>query len=137
MAGYAPCSFEQGAFVSQAQPAVGGQRFDLSCCLRRCIAYRQNGLRAILDGMYYPQQQKEPSGCMETLLITRIVFGMLLIPFAMILAAIAAVIISFWALTIHPLLALVVIGLCGSAFVAVVKWETARVRRQLPPEDRD
>lgn len=74
---------------------------------------------------------------METLLITRIVFGMLLIPFLMILAAIFAVVLSFWALTIHPLLALLVIGLCGAVFVGVVKWESARVRRGLPPEDRD
>jgi hypothetical protein len=87
--------------------------------------------------MYYPQQQKEPSGCMETVLITRIVFGMLLIPFIMILGAVFAVIASFWALTIHPLLGLLVVVLCGSVFVGIVKWETARVRRQLPPEERD
>ena len=87
--------------------------------------------------MYYPQQQKEPSGCMETLLITRIVFGMLLVPFAMILAAIFAVVLSFWALTVHPLLAVLVVLLCGAAFVGVVKFESARVKRQMPPEDRD
>ena len=87
--------------------------------------------------MYYPQQQKEPSGCMETLLITRIVFGMLLVPFLMILAAILAVVVSFWALTVHPLLALGIVMLCGAVFVAIVKFEQARVQRQLPPEDRD
>jgi len=74
---------------------------------------------------------------METLLITRIVFGMLMVPIAMILAAVAAVVASFWALTIHPLLALAVIVLFGAAFVGVVKWESARIRRQLPPEERD
>jgi hypothetical protein len=87
--------------------------------------------------MYYPQQQKEPSGCMETLQITRIVFGMLLIPFVMILGAVLAVVASFWALTIHPLLGLLMVVLMGSAFVGVVKWETARIRRQMPPEERD
>ncbi|MGE0686881.1 MAG: hypothetical protein AB7P33_09070 [Dehalococcoidia bacterium] len=85
--------------------------------------------------MYYPQQQKEPSGCMETFVITKIVFSMLLVPFLMILGAIAAVVLAFYALTIHPLLALLVIVLCGAAFVGFVKWETARVQRQLPPED--
>ena len=37
--------------------------------------------------MYYPQPQREPSGCMEALIISRIVFGMLVIPFLMILGA--------------------------------------------------
>jgi hypothetical protein len=74
---------------------------------------------------------------METLLITRIVFGMLLVPFLMILAAIFAVILSFWALTVHPLLAVLVVLGCGAVFVFAVKFEQARVKRQLPPEDRD
>lgn len=72
---------------------------------------------------------------METFVITKIVFSMLLVPFLMILGAIAAVVLAFYALTIHPLLALLVIVLCGAAFVGFVKWETARVQRQLPPED--
>lgn len=87
--------------------------------------------------MYYPQQQKEPSGCMETVIITRIVFSMLLVPFAMIIAAIFAVVATFYALTIHPLLALGVIVVCAVLFVLFVRWETQRVRRQLPPEDLD
>jgi hypothetical protein len=87
--------------------------------------------------MYYPQQQKEPSGCMETIVITRIVFGMLMLPLAMIVAAIFAVVVAFYALTIHPLLALLVIVVCGALFVGFVKWETARVRKQMPPEDQD
>jgi hypothetical protein len=87
--------------------------------------------------MYYPQQQKEPSGCMETVIITRIVFGMLLIPFAMIMGAIFAVVATFYALTIHPLLAVFCIVLCGTLFVLFVRWETSRVRRQMPPEDLD
>ena len=74
---------------------------------------------------------------METLLITRIVFGMLMVPFLMILSAIFAVVLSFWALTIHPLLALVVVLICGAIFVGAVKWEQARVKRQMPPEDRN
>jgi len=87
--------------------------------------------------MYYPQQQKEPSGCMETLLITRIVFGMLMIPFLMILAAILAVVLSFWALTVHPLLGLLVVVICGVVFVAILKLEQRRVERQHRYEDRD
>ena len=65
------------------------------------------------------------------------VFGMLMVPFLMILAAIFVVIGSFWALTVHPLLAVALVVVCGALFVAVVKWESARVRRQMPPEDRD
>jgi hypothetical protein len=85
--------------------------------------------------MYYPQPQREPSGCMEALLISRIVFGMLLIPFLMILGAIGAVVVTLLALTVHPLLALLSFALCGAVLILVAKWESARVKRQLPPED--
>jgi hypothetical protein len=84
--------------------------------------------------MYYPQPQREPSGCMEALIISRIVFAMLLVPFLMIMGAIAAVILTLLALTVHPLLALLSFLLCGAALIVVAKWETARVKRQFPPE---
>ena len=74
---------------------------------------------------------------METVLITRIVFSMLIIPFGMIIAAILCVVLAFYALTVHPLLALAVIAGCGAAFVGVIKWESARQKRDMPPEDRD
>jgi hypothetical protein len=72
---------------------------------------------------------------MEALIISRIVFGMLLIPFLMILGAIAAVVLTLIALTVHPLLALLSFVLFGALLILVAKWEGARVKRQLPPED--
>lgn len=71
---------------------------------------------------------------METLLITRIVFSMLFVPFLMILGAILAVMLTFYALTIHPLLALLVFIGVGVVFVLAMKWESARIRRDHPGE---
>lgn len=85
--------------------------------------------------MYYPQQQKEPSGCMETLLITKIVFSLLMVPFAMIMAAIASVVLALYALTVHPLLALLVVIGCGLVFIGFVKWEQIRITRNQPPPE--
>ena len=86
--------------------------------------------------MYYPQAPKEPGGCSETLLITRIVFGMLLVPFLMVFGAIFAIVLAFYALSVHPLLAVLVFVLCFAAIALVAKWEAARVKAQMPPEDQ-
>ena len=84
--------------------------------------------------MYYPQRQQEPGGCMETLLISRIVFGMLLVPFLMVFGAIFTVVLALFAFSVHPLLGLLVLAGCILILVAVGKWESARVKRQMPDE---
>ncbi len=87
--------------------------------------------------MYYPQPEREPGGCMETLLISRIVFGMLLVPFLMVFGAVFAVILTLIALSISPFLALGTIVACVGLIAGLGKWEAARVRRQMPDEPDD
>jgi hypothetical protein len=85
--------------------------------------------------MYYPQQPKEPSGCMQTLVITRMIFATLLVPMGLIFGAIIAVLLTFYALSIHPLLALLVIVIAGAVLYALAKWESRRISRNNPPDD--
>ena len=85
--------------------------------------------------MHYPQPQREPNGCIQTLIISRIIMGMLLIPMAMIIGAIVAIILTFYALTVHPLLALLVIAVCVSLIVGFAKWEGRRIAKQYPKDD--
>jgi hypothetical protein len=86
--------------------------------------------------MYYPQEPKEPSGCFQTLIITRVILSILLIPLGTIFGAILIISFAFYALTIHPLLALIPIGLGVAIILALIRWESRRVARENPPADR-
>ncbi len=85
--------------------------------------------------MYNPQEQREPNGCMESLVYTRIVFSLLLVPFALILGVVMMVLVTFVALSIHPLLALLVLVSSLAAIVALARWEVRRIAKEMPPED--
>ena len=85
---------------------------------------------------YYPQQQhKEPSGCMQTLVISKVMLAILLVPMALVLMVIFAVVLAFYALTISPFLALLVIGAALALLVGVGKWEARRVAKEHPPDE--
>lgn len=85
--------------------------------------------------MYYPRQPREPSGCMQALVISRLIIGMLLIPMTIIFGAIVAVLLTFYTLSIHPLLALLTIVVAGTVLVAIAKWESRRVARDNPRDE--
>ena len=88
--------------------------------------------------MYEPhRQQKEPSGCMQTIVISRLIIGILLIPLALIGGGIVAVLVAFYLLTIHPLFALLFIVAAAAVMIAVTRWESRRVSRERPPGDSD
>ena len=57
-------------------------------------------------GMYEEPAGGEPGGCRETLLLTRIAFGVLIPPLLAIAAVLALLIVGFMLFTRHPLLAL-------------------------------
>ena len=84
---------------------------------------------------YHPPASKEPSGCLQTLVITRMIFQILAIPIAMIVIGLGAVILFLWAFTESPLLALGIIVLFGFLLYGITKWEQGRVQRNLPPEN--
>jgi uncharacterized membrane protein len=84
---------------------------------------------------YHPPAAREPSGCLQTLVISRMIFQILAIPIAMIVMGLLAVILFLYAFTQSPLLALGVIVIFGLILYAITKREERRIERDLPPED--
>jgi hypothetical protein len=72
---------------------------------------------------------------MQTLVISRLIIGMLLIPMALIIGCVVAVILTFYALAVHPLLALFVIACSVAIIVGLAKWESWRVTKDIPRDD--
>lgn len=85
--------------------------------------------------MYYPQEPKEPGGCVQSIVITRMIIGMLAIPLGLILGAVLAVLLALWALTVHPLLGLAVLLGGFLLLLAVARWESNRVGRDIPKDE--
>ncbi len=85
--------------------------------------------------MYYPQPQNEPSGCLQTLVITRVILGILLVPILMIVGALFAVVFTFYLFTVSAPLALIPIALGAAGLLALYRWEKARIDRETPPPD--
>lgn len=88
-------------------------------------------------GFYYgpsqpPQQEKEPGGCLEALILTRAAFGALLLPIGILFGAIASIVLVLYLFGIHPLLGLAALALVvvGVAFYA--RWERSRFRSGPP-----
>ena len=85
--------------------------------------------------MYYPQSPREPSGCMQTLVITRVILVILAVPLLIIIGAVLAVVLTFYALSVSPFLALLVILLFGGAIALAVRWEMRRVAKEMPADE--
>lgn len=68
------------------------------------------------------------------MVITRMIFQILAIPILMIMGALMAVMLFFFAFSEHPLLGGGVVLLFGTIFYGAVKWEKRRVDRDLPPD---
>jgi len=85
--------------------------------------------------MYSPRPTKEPSGCLQTLIITRIILQILFFPLMLVAGGIAGVILFFYALTVNPLLGLGVLVLVGVGLYFFGRWETSREPQGPPPND--
>jgi hypothetical protein len=85
--------------------------------------------------MYNPRPSKEPSGCLQTLIISRIIFQILLVPMLLVAGGIAGVILFFFALTVNPLYGLLVLVLVGVGLFFLGRWEQKRVPQGPPPND--
>ncbi len=85
--------------------------------------------------MYYPQEQKEPGGCLQTLIITRAIFGILAIPVALIAGAVFSLTLTLYLFTVSPPLALIPLVIGGVGVATLARWERSRIARDLPPED--
>jgi hypothetical protein len=86
--------------------------------------------------MYYQQKPpKEPSGCIQTIIISRMLFAILLIPILIIIGSMLIILFAFYALTVSPFLALLVIGGGAGIIIGVARWESRRVAREIPKDE--
>jgi hypothetical protein len=79
-------------------------------------------------GFYYnssepPKQEKEPGGCLEALIITRAVFGVLALPLAMILGLFVVLAIMILAFSIAWYLGILWVLLIGAGTAVYARWE--------------
>jgi uncharacterized membrane protein len=89
----------------------------------------------MLRVVYYPHEPKEPSGCMQTIIITRMIIGMLAVPIALIMGAVIFIMLAFVALSVHPLLALLVVAIGAGAIILGGRWESRRAAKDFPKDD--
>jgi hypothetical protein len=85
--------------------------------------------------MYYPQEPKEPSGCMQTLIITRVIFGLLAVPLAIIGGALMSLILTFYLYTVSAPLALIPLGLGILGVFGLYRFEQSRIARESGKQD--
>jgi membrane protein YdbS with pleckstrin-like domain len=83
---------------------------------------------------YHPPPPSEPNGCVQTLVISRMIFMILLIPVLLIMGVLFAVMIAFLAFSAHPVLGLIAVITVGIVYYVAVRWERHRVERDHPPE---
>jgi hypothetical protein len=85
--------------------------------------------------MYHPPPPKEPNGCIQTLVISRMILQILFIPILMIVGGIVALLVFIYAFSASPLLGLGVLVLGFGVLVAIGKWEWRRVGKEIPPDE--
>jgi membrane protein YdbS with pleckstrin-like domain len=81
---------------------------------------------------YHPPPASEPNGCLQTLVITRVIFQILFIPLMLIMSVLFAVVAFIYAFSESPFLGLGVIALFGFLAYLVIKWEHSRIEKEHP-----
>lgn len=93
---------------------------------------------------YYPDPNpKKPNGCLETLVLTKIAFEVLLPAVAFIFGSILAIVFIIWAFATSVWLGLFAVGLAALAIWLLTVWDKRRVAKieaeikdlNLPPPD--
>jgi len=86
-------------------------------------------------GFYYgqetPPEEEKPPGCLETLLITRAVFAVIIPVFAALVIVTVDVALIFVLFATHPALALIPVALTIVGIWLFARWEASRYR---PPD---
>jgi Flp pilus assembly protein TadB len=94
----------------------------------RAIVPVRDWVRRYAGSMY--EQEQQPGGCRETLLLTRIAFQILAPGLLAIAGVILLVVFLFAALATHPALALIPVGLFGFALYGVYLLDKRRERER-------
>ena len=82
-----------------------------------------------------PPPPKEPSGCLQTIVITKVILQILFVPLMMILSGIIAVVLTLFAFSYHPIIGVAVLAVWALAIVALGKWEWRRVGKEMDLDD--
>ena len=82
-------------------------------------------------GFYYgqsqPPEEKEPGGCRDVFVLTRVVFGVLLLPLAVMLGVILGLILVIYLWSISALLGVLAIAVVAIGIGLYARWERGRV----------
>jgi hypothetical protein len=82
--------------------------------------------------VYYEQQRpddrEKPPGCLDVILITRAVFGVLLWPLSVMFVVILDLGVTFYLYATQPLLALIPVAITAAAICGFTLWERHRYR---------
>jgi hypothetical protein len=81
-------------------------------------------------GTYYGSQkpEKEPGGCMEALMISRAIFGILALPLLIMIGAIFGLVVLVALFSIHWLLGLLGLALIAGGIAFYARWERSKFR---------
>jgi hypothetical protein len=85
--------------------------------------------------MYFPRAPKEPSGCFQSLLITRAIFAILAVPLLLIGGALMATLFTLYLFTLDPPLALIPLSIGVLGIYGLARWEKARIEKETPPPE--
>lgn len=81
-------------------------------------------------GSSEPPPEKEPGGCRDVLLLTRVVFGVLFWPMAVLLGAVLGLVLIFYLFSVYWGLGLLGIAVLIAGIVFYARWERAHITRQ-------
>jgi hypothetical protein len=85
--------------------------------------------------MYQVPPPKEPNGCLQAAVISRMIAGILFVPLVLIFGGILALVLAFYAFAEHALLGFALLIAVVLVLTVVSRWEYVRVKRELPPAD--
>lgn len=88
-------------------------------------------------GFYYgpskpPEEEKEPGGCMEALILTRAAFAALALPIAILFGAMGGLVLVLYLFTVHVLLGLLALVALGLGIALYARWERTRFQSGPP-----
>jgi hypothetical protein len=78
----------------------------------------------------YQQQapNEEPGGCLEVLVLTRAMFGILFWPVVALVGFVLAVVLVLYLFTVHPALVLIPVAAIALALYLFARWEQRHFR---------
>jgi len=82
-----------------------------------------------------PPDSEEGPGCLDAIVITRVVFGLLFWPVAALILVVVDIGLIFYFFTLHPALALIPASITGLALWLFARWEQRHDRPPVPDDD--